>query len=152
MNKSKEVLILPAFRIWSKTQKKFVSNRLIGQDLLVYDWILHNSWRGEVEVEPAKDNWPGSDGQSMYIIQQFTGKIDSKGEPIYCGDIIRYTFKMCELGDAERHVGEVYYDNDSAAFLFDRSFEYSWLDSCIISQSILVIGNVLETPELLKIS
>ena len=62
-----------------------------------------------------------------FKVLMFTGKLDSKGHEVYEGDTIRYQFKPCDVGEVEQGEGEVYYDPESAAFLFDRSCEYDFM-------------------------
>lgn len=129
------------FRVWSKVEKKFVYNRLIDDNFRVYDWV--GGYGDRIEVEPAFLQWPDSDGSSMYIIQRFTGALDSKGEPIYEGDMVYYRFGH-EHAAAEEACGEVFYDKESAAFLFDRSYQFGWNDAAVYVDSIKVVGNILE--------
>ena len=131
------------FRIWSKLEHKFVDDRLIDVNGKIHDWV---GGTHEVEIEPEPHNWPNSDGSSMYIVQLAVEKVDSKGDDIYEGDIVYY-----QSGDeheiAQENHGEVYYDGETASFLFDRVFEYSWFDSVVHFHTIKIIGNICESPD-----
>ncbi len=96
-------------------------------------------------------------GRSNYhnnlSVQQFTGLTDKNGKEIYEGDILKYTFD----GDSypEEAVDKVFiceWDQNHAWFVFrehddDISDAYFWL---VIRGYCEVIGNIFETPELLK--
>lgn len=79
---------------------------------------------------------------------QFTGLTDRNGVGIFEGDIIRL-----RCGNYE-NVGKVIYSEDNARFgIIDRQGEinFSFLHKHFVKQyAIKVIGNIHDTPELLK--
>jgi len=116
------------FRIWDNKNKTFI-----------YDWDaslkrLAISLAGLVYHGGYDDVLPEND----YVIQQYTGLKDSKGNDIYEGDIV-------EIGDRKREVifniGMFYIDEN-----YGDIVPISEVDNII-----KVIGNIFENPELLKI-
>jgi len=82
------------------------------------------------------------------VFLQFIGIKDKHGKKIYEGDVVKYRFKVCAHGDVESGVGEVYYDPYSAAFLFDKSYEYDFIGRK--GSEFEVVGNIFENPGLIK--
>jgi uncharacterized phage protein (TIGR01671 family) len=80
------------------------------------------------------------------ILQQFTGLRDKNGREIYEGDIIKYIWEKYEH-DIEDSIGEVYFDN--GIFFFNREQSFCMIDSNFFENSIEIIGNIFENPELL---
>lgn len=111
------------FRIWDKAGEGFLG---------IFEWN-----RLPQMLFPEK-----------WIVQQCIAKYDSKGELIFEGDILYYTWKI-EHGEQYEGRGEVFYDEESAAFLFDRISQFSWLDSNINWDTLKIIGNSCENPELI---
>jgi len=68
-------------------------------------------WQGFKTQFPNR--WLGQDGCP---VQQYTGMVDSIGNPIYEGDVVDYVEEMDEHGDKYKLKATVKYDNDSAAF------------------------------------
>lgn len=79
--------------------------------------------------------------QDSFEIMQFTGLLDKNGMEIYDGDIV----------DTGHRIGEVLWDNNSARFgLSGKELEKGktfWLTQF---ERLEVIGNIFQTPELLK--
>lgn len=81
--------------------------------------------------------------------QQFTGLKDKNSKKIFEGDIVRYTEKMHEHGDAQECIAVVKYDEKAAAFGIGRKEIWNYFFDYGVS-NIEVIGNIHENPELLK--
>lgn len=103
------------------------------------DWIIFTS-----DKQPVSGDWKDNPYFSQQLkIMQFTGMKDSKGQPIYEGDIIKATF------EGEEIIGEVFYE----APYFDLATDYNpecntllFLGANNIGE---VIGNIHEHPHLL---
>jgi uncharacterized phage protein (TIGR01671 family) len=80
-------------------------------------------------------------------VQQWTGLVDSKGLDIYEGDLLEFAYK----DDGEKFVGKVEYEEKFACFVVvvGNAFE-TFSDLADYDQSFKVIGNIQESPELLK--
>lgn len=86
-------------------------------------------------------------------VGQFTGLKDHKGHEIYEGDIV----KVVSYGEESFHVVKYMVDEDYPAFDLDpvlndgecNSLSYSLND---LDTKIIVIGNIHDNPELLKLT
>lgn len=139
------------FRIWDKINKVMTTDVVINplwatlfdRDNEYYLELIGKKNYGSNITTLEGKGW----GEDVFVIQQWTGKLDSKGEEIYEGDILYYAHKF-ECGDLFEEHGEVFYDDETAAFLFDRISQFSWMDSNVIWDSLKIIGNIYETPSL----
>lgn len=109
------------FRAWETELKEMV--------------IPPSGFRGICFAKPDKiirDNW------DKLIWMQFTGLLDKNKKEIYEGDICKW--KFLEDGDA---ISEVYY--------FGAAFGlHGQMLNTMAKDSIEIIGNIYENPELLK--
>lgn len=123
------------FRIWDKRSKRFCGN--------LKNYLL-NIHSGELEVANYSDlyeEWYYSQHmENEYIVQQYTGLKDSKGNEIYEGDIISGEFYDTEYHHSETIKAEVVFNNGA----FNIAIR-EWH-----KPSLKIIGNVMENPELIK--
>lgn len=118
------------FRAWGKNSKEFLTDgKMIGFTLK--------------EIQNIHDI-------DLWEFTQFTGLLDKNGKEIYEGDIVTgYTFAE-RMGDEVEWTKEqpatVTYDNKICGFY---PFYYNARWRCDV-ESIEVIGNIYENPELIK--
>ncbi len=127
------------FRIWNLNTKSwenpenFAVNLLTGE-VLSFDWHTDN---GKTWAE---------DSLYSYKIQQYTGLTDSTGKKIFEGDIVLFQ---------EKYKYQIYWLDVDASFDLalvhdDESFFHMPTFRCGSALQMKVIGNIFETPELLK--
>jgi len=138
------------FRVWSIEEKQFISPNILevfdeSGDLTAFKYI--KTGKLNPLYMPVEN----------YIIQQYTGLTDSKGNHIYEGDIIKeHHFE--DWGDkiGYEYIGIVVYKVCSDGILFA---EYKTIPAKnqntkfrgnAIQSDCEVIGNIFENPELLK--
>jgi uncharacterized phage protein (TIGR01671 family) len=147
------------FRVWNKATKSWL-NETAG----THCWSEYsiNIFTGEIVEFVTGDNkfFSRADEpsfyfdktvvvkESPYVIQQYTGIKDKNGKEIYEGDLINYTCVAGE-GDYQKEINQEVFFEDGM-FLFDRNALFSMGDSNFLKQSIEVVGNIFENPELLK--
>jgi len=122
------------FRAWDKIKEKFVNtNRIsycVSGDIIVrveYIPVSGGVWEPKSCVQLT---WPEAEN---IILMQYTGLKDKNGKEIYEGDII-----IC---DFDRLNGEIEWD----------SFMYWKTELCLTADTIEIIGNKYENPELLEV-
>jgi uncharacterized phage protein (TIGR01671 family) len=101
---------------------------------------------------PAADYyWQGTTiiKEPRYIIQQYTGLKDSKGNDIYEGDIVKHRKHNKEVRIGEFSDGV---DERTGVFLQDPKIKHINFGTNRLSSfsSCEIIGNILENPELIK--
>ena len=139
------------FRIWDSYKKQFFSNENFSpNDRTIDDGMELQEVCGNVFehffnslnlISTNRNNW-----DSRFTIQQFTGLFDKNGKEIYEGDILK---------------GKNYFDAGTVKFIGKMIFAKHCDFECRLSnkegdytpefnESFKVIGNIFETPELLK--
>ena len=115
------------FRVWDKEKLKFdINEHTENIQFSLWDWSMSKCLIFPVD---------------SYIFQQYTGLNDSKGNPIYEGDILKeYTNNgnNTAIGVCKQTLGgwKIFSHPDSSICY------HGWKDE--------VIGNIFENPELLK--
>lgn len=116
--------------------------------------IKFRAWDGEkfVYSELRQDggmNHEGETERDILSVSQFTGLHDRNGKEIYEGDIVTLKNKPSEIdADHMQGTGPVIWRSDDLAFAWqndDCQPPLTWGGT----ETIEVVGNVFETPELL---
>ena len=122
------------FRVWDKRENKGMST----QNML-YDAQLHHLWQDFVD-------YPGS-----YELMQYTGLTDSNDNPIYEGDILMYKSGSIPTTGV---IGQVLYEADEGGYIFQWERkgpnQHHINLNCDVAFESVIVGNILENPELLK--
>ena len=78
-------------------------------------------------------------------IQQYTGLKDKNGKKIFEGDIVKFSYYLHDH-EIETIVGEVFFED--GIYYFDRDLLMATNDGNFIDESLEVVGNKFENPEL----
>jgi uncharacterized phage protein (TIGR01671 family) len=125
------------FRIWDKRNKSFFINEETKNVYFdIWQWTIYMSTCLIYAIEDC-------------IFQQYTGLTDSNDNPIYEGDILKIHYDVG--GDV---IGQVLYEADEGGYIFQwkrkgRNQDYNNLN-CDLAFESVIIGNIFETPQLLK--
>ena len=125
------------FRVWDKMRLQFIYPHNDNQQHFIIDLNgqFHNLQNGS--------------GGDDYVIQQYTGLTDSNDDPIYEGDILKNHYDV-----GNNIIGQVLYESDHGGYIFQwkrkgRNQDYNNLN-CDLAFESVIVGNILENPELLK--
>jgi uncharacterized phage protein (TIGR01671 family) len=127
------------FRVWDKVDRQYL------KELGVYYWHVSRSLLGE-ELEGEANLYDLSIllRNKSFVVQQYTGLTDGKGNNIYEGDILSH----------DKKIGTVYYNADRAGFVLEweySSHEQNYVNlTCDVAYESSNIGNIFKNPELLK--
>ena len=146
------------FRIWDRQSKQFVDNS--AGTHCASRWLIDAFTGRPVDfVVGLEDPEFGSlsEGENYYIqgtkvvkepqyvIQQFTGVLDTKGKEIYEGDIVTFTVNY-DIG-SQKFTLPVVFDEEYNCWAFTNGRDMSFPQ---VSSSAKVVGNIFENPKLLK--
>ena len=119
------------FRVWDKIGKCFRFDQKLGLGEGELYYVTDSRYLQLIEIT------------ENYVIQQFTGLKDLKGNDIFEGDILKFSWRH-EHDDTEEWTGEVFWDLKIAAFLISREGQWNIME--ITNPEI--IGNIFEHPNL----
>ena len=141
------------FRVWDKENGRFFTMRE------AYPLIqLSKETAGSIEFSVQELSTLLSevlyyDDSSQYIISQDTGLKDKNGKSIYTGDIIRFAGRIPMSAGMESitSIGYIRYE-DGGLFVDEGGLDeiYPLYDVNGFADSIKVLGNIWQTPELLE--
>jgi len=89
--------------------------------------------------------------QDDYVIQQYTGLTDENDKEIYEGDILMYKTGSIPTTGV---IGQVLYEADEGGYIFQWERkgpnQHHINLNCDVAFESVIVGNILENPELLK--
>jgi hypothetical protein len=115
------------YRIWDHAEKRFLPypcwvNIQNGEEFMAFDRCF----------EFKKENC---------VIQQFIGVLDKSMRRIYEGDIVKFKYAVHEH-DYEEAIGEVHFLE--GVYYFDKDLMFATNDPNFCTESVEVLGNILE--------
>jgi uncharacterized phage protein (TIGR01671 family) len=111
----------------------------------VWDFTIN---RFDTEIYQAGEQF-GHPSSCDWIAQQYTGLTDSNDNEIYEGDILKIHYDVG--GDV---IGQVLYEADEGGYIFQWERkgpnQHHINLNCDVAFESVIVGNILENPELLK--
>ena len=111
----------------------------------VWDFTIN---RFDTEIYQAGEQF-GHPSSCDWIAQQYTGLTDSNDKEIYEGDILKIHYDVG--GDV---IGQVLYEADEGGYIFQWKRkgpnQHHINLNCDVAFESVIVGNILENPELLK--
>ena len=127
------------FRVWDKLAERMIYPHNDNQQHFIIDLNgrFHNLQNGS--------------GGDDYVIQQYTGLTDNNDKEIYEGDILIYKSGSIPTTGV---IGQVLYEADEGGYIFQWERkgpnQHHINLNCDVAFESVIIGNILENPELLK--
>ena len=126
------------FRIWDKLTESFIYCEDDNQQHFILD--LNGNFH----------NLQNGSGGDEYVVQQYTGLTDANDNPICEGDILKIDYDT--FGNV---IGQVLYEVDQGAYIFQwkrNGPNQNYINlNCDVAFESVIVGNIFENPELLKI-
>ena len=127
------------FRVWDKLAERMIYPHNDNQQHFIIDLNgrFHNLQNGS--------------GGDDYVIQQYTGLTDNNDKEIYEGDILIYKSGSIPTTGV---IGQVLYEADEGGYIFQWERkgpnQHHINLNCDVAFESVIVGNILENPELLK--
>jgi len=133
------------FRAWNK--KGVYANTMVYQDGPDLDGVIY--YTTTVEGQDVYYNFEDIMDSKYFILMQYTGLKDKNGKEIYEGDVFTFHPSKEWVGTEPENPCVVFWSNSLCAFMFYVG-EPDMSTLLPPSESIEIIGNIYENPELLK--
>ena len=108
-----------------------------------------NEWCGTIGLNETISHYELEYDTDDLVFVQYTGLKDSKDNPIYEGDILIIDYDT--FGNV---IGQVLYEVDQGAYIFQwkrNGPNQNYINlNCDVAFESVIVGNIFETPYLLK--
>ena len=125
------------FRVWDKMRLQFIYPENDNQQHFIID--LNGNFH----------NLQNGSGGDEYVVQQYTGLTDANDNPICEGDILKIDYDT--FGNV---IGQVLYETDQGAYILQwkrTGPNQNYINlNCDVAFESVIVGNIFETPYLLK--
>ena len=125
------------FRVWDKMRLQFIYPENDNQQHFIID------------LNGRFYNLQNGSGGDEYVVQEYTGLTDSKDKEICEGDILIIDYDT--FGNV---IGQVLYEVDQGAYIFQykrNGPNQNYINlNCDVAFESVIVGNIFETPYLLK--
>lgn len=129
------------FRAWDKREKRMGEVTGFRFSKSQYPSV-HVRFKHNDKIIDDRYYFGQEDGCDNVILMQFTGLYDKNGKEIYEGDIVTGLFDHTEI------IGHIIYGSDATFFIYRKGLFGIGLNNA--KDWLEVIGNIYESPELLK--
>ena len=125
------------FRVWDKMRLQFIYPENDNQQHFIID------------LNGRFYNLQNGSGGDEYVVQQYTGLTDANDKEICEGDILKIDYDT--FGNV---IGQVIYEADHGGFIYQwkqNGSNQNYINlNCDVAFESVIVGNIFETPYLLK--
>jgi len=145
----------PKFQVHPTAYRAWDGKKMVWVDSLCWNamgaiWYGPGNQFGWAWINPSFTGWnidnPKPTENDIYPVMQWTGLKDKNEKDIYEGDIVKFLWKDSE-NSYEECVGQVFFKN--GIFYFDNDYMFAANDCNFMQNSLEIVGNIFENPELL---